>query len=218
MNKYQSYFNRLEANGSTKQEAKLNTTKRQQYNNFMNSNTLSEVYVNKETDPVHSIVSRIKTQGNFNKRRFLFKPDTPVGLGYFVEYNGFFYLSTEIVDSEIFPELIGELCNAEFPLQTDTKKEIIGYDDNKRPIPKITPVIENIPCVLTTKTYSAIENSLISLPEGTLNIKIPYNPTHVIKINYEIKMRGNTYKVTTISYENVIHEVGYIDIRLQVET
>ena len=71
MSEYQSYFGRLEANGSSKQEAMLNTTKRQQYNNFMNSNTLSEVYINRETEPVYSIVSRIKTSGNYNKRRFL---------------------------------------------------------------------------------------------------------------------------------------------------
>lgn len=218
MSKYQHYLDRVNSGGTTPTERTTSRTFSQVEKAFMNSRTLSEIFINRSNEIVHSIVSRVKTEGNFSKRRFLLKPKSKVELGYYVSYKDNHYLATEIIADEFFPELVCELCNAEFPLLLGKNKVITGKDDFGRPIESIVPILENIPCVLTTKTYSIIDNAPISLPEGSLNIKIPYNPQHPVGVNYEINIRNSTYKVTTISYENVVNEVGFIDIRLQVET
>jgi len=215
MSKYQHYIDRVNSGGLTPTEITSNRTALQVEKAFMNSRTLSKVQINRSEELTNAIVSRVKTEGNFSKRRFLLKPFSDVGLGFYVHHKGKFYLSTEIIEDDFFPELVCELCNAEFPLLTGSEKKTIGRDDFNRPITKNVQTIENVPCVLTTKAYSMIDNSPISLPEGSLNILIPYNPLIEVKVNYEIVVRGDTYKVTTVSHENVIGEVGYIDIRLE---
>lgn len=219
MSYFDAYKARVNSSGASMQEAIQNTTKRQAFNNIMNSPTLSYVRLNDEADLTPVIISDKET---FHKRVFLFVPDSVINVGdYVLQNDGATYLAVDkdIDDFGTYPQLIGELCNEVFVLKTDATKVITGYNDFGKPIYRDIGTRDlNIPCVLTTKIYSTVENSAIPLPDGSMIIRIPYNPLQIPKINYVFNHRGSPYKITTISYENVINEIGYIEMRLQRTT
>ena len=219
MGLYDAYRDRVKASGASMQDAIQNTTKRQAINNIMNSPTLSYVRLNDDIDLTPVIASDKET---FHKRVFLFVPDSAINVGDYVHQNdGVTYLAVDkdIDDFGTYPQLIGELCNETFSMKVDATRVIIGYNDFDKPITKdIGAQTHHIPCVLTTKIYSTVENSAIPLPDGSMIIRMSYNPLRIPKINYVFTHRGNPYKITTISYENVINEIGYIEMRLQRTT
>lgn len=210
MSKYQHYRNRVTIDGATMRDVIKNSTKRLQHANLMNSPSLSYVKVNSEEYPC--IVSDIDT---FKKRRFLFLPDTIVEAGSYIELQNLTYLVTEYALDDIYPQSIGELCNDTFDLVITTERIKVDEDVFGRPIYDTIDKIESIPCVVSTKTYSTAENNPIPLPDGSMTIKLPYKPDREIPLNYVIEKRGQQYQVTSVSYENVLNEVGFIEITLQ---
>ncbi|WP_341323367.1 hypothetical protein NSQ62_07805 [Solibacillus sp. FSL H8-0523] len=216
MGEYDAYRNRINASGSSMQDAVYQASKRKIINDFLNSPTLSKVRLNSNLDYHSVIISDIET---FYKRLILFLPETVLNVGDYVYHDDSIYLATDCKKYDLYPQLYVELCNETFVLTKEATKIIIGYDEFKRPIYESTaPTVFRIPCVMSTKIYSIVDNSAIPLPDGAMMIKLPYNPQQIPKINYIITLRNAQYKVTTISYEKVINEVGYVDIRLQRET
>lgn len=219
MTRYDAFRDRVKASGTSMQDATLKGTKRQAFNNIMNSPTLSYVRLNDDIDLTPVIASDKET---FHKRVFLFVPDSVINVGDYVHQTDnatYLAVDKDIDDFGTYPQLIGELCNDVFILKTDATKVIVGYNDFNRPIfREIGAQTHHVPCVLTTKIYSTVENSAVPLPDGSMIIRMTYNPLQIPKINYVFTHRENPYKVTTISYENVINEIGYIEIRLQRTT
>lgn len=214
MGKYDAYRNRVKANGSSFQENILDSTKKQQIQLMMNSPTLSYVKLNNETEDTPSIVSNVET---FIKRRFLFLPDTEVNVGDFIVHKEYTYLATDATKIEIYPELFGELCDEKFKIVLGKTRTIVDYDDFKRPIYDYVEDFIEVPCVTNTKIYSALSNSPIPLPAGAMIVKIPYSVDYKISINHRVKMKDAEYKVTDVKYDNVINEIGFIEINMQRE-
>lgn len=211
-----AYKARVKASGASMQDAVLQTTKRQAYKYIMDSPTLSYVRLNDNADMIPSIVSDKDT---FHKREYLFVPDTAVNVGDYIRQDDAIYLAVDQKKNEIYPQLIGELCNETFTLELgDPIKVITGYDDNKRPIYEFISSTETLPCVMTTKIPSTIENSAIPLPDGAMIVRIPFIEDKLPKVNYIFTHRDQQFKVTTISYEHVVDNVGFIEMRLQKET
>ncbi|MFS0643678.1 hypothetical protein [Siminovitchia sp. 179-K 8D1 HS] len=212
MSKYQAYRSRVQASGKTSGESLRNSTKIQQADYFMSSPSLSYVRLNNEESLSPSIVS---DENRFLKRRFLFLPDTVIKNGMYIEHDNFIYLITESTTDDIYPQAFAEICNDTFKVVTGTKKVEIDRDDFNRPIHEYIEEYKLVHCVLTTKAYSTAENAAIPLPDGTMLIKIPYNPNCKVSLNYLIEKREQKFKVTNVSYENVLNEIGYIEITLQ---
>lgn len=216
MNDFETYRNRINASGSNMQNAIYEASKRKVINDLLNSPTLTEVHLNFQSTTYLAIVSDKET---FHKRTVLFMPETIVNVGDYVLYDGFTYLATDCKRDMLYPQLYVELCNEKFPLIKEGTKTITGYDEFKRPIYQTTsPTTIQIPCVMETKIYSIVDNSAIPLPDGAMMMKLPYNPDQIPKVNYIITVHNAQYKVTTVSFENVINNVGYIEMRLQRET
>ncbi|WP_144509968.1 hypothetical protein [Bacillus sp. FJAT-22090] len=216
MNYLDAYKARVSPNGESMQDAVKATTKRQAINNIMNSPTRSFVRLNDNQDLTPVIVSDKET---FHKRIFLFIPDTDIKVGDYVHQDDATYLAVDQEKDELYPQLIGELCNDMFKFKIDATRVEIGKNDFGRPIYRDIGATElNIPCVMTNKIPSTVENSSIPLPDGAMIIRIPYIKDQIPKINYSFTHRGSPYKVTNVSYENVINEIGFVEIRLQRTT
>lgn len=213
MSDFKFYRDRLGVSGATMQESLVNSTKRQNQNYILNSPSKSDVRLNEEVETQPCIVSN---KESFNKRLFLFLPDTDIKIGDYIHHDTFTYLATDRNRNEIYPELLGELCNETYKIEKSSR-HIVGYDDMKRPIYDTIDASINLPCVMTTKTYSLVDNSPIPLPDGAMIVKLPYIETSIPKVNETFHHRDAQFKVTTISYENVINNVGVIEVRLQRE-
>ncbi|OXS74307.1 hypothetical protein B1B04_09275 [Lysinibacillus sp. KCTC 33748] len=64
-----------------------------------------------------------------------------------------------MVDDEIYPQLIGELYNTEFPIKTKEKSRWL-LTLLVRPIYKTEKINIKKPCIMTDKIYSQDDNSL----------------------------------------------------------
>lgn len=212
---FEAFRNRVQVDGSTNREALQNATKRVMANYMLDSPSLSYVSLGLENNiDIPAIVSDMDT---FYVRKFLFLPETKVNIGDYLIHDGFTYLATDKIENDIYPQLIGEVCNIDFPIYTETKRTKVGVDALGKPIYK-TDVISIIkPCVMDTKIYSQANNSPIPLPDGAMIIKLPYaiEDNQTPKINSTVMIYKEQYKVTTISYENVIDNVGVIEVQLQ---
>lgn len=140
-----------------------------------------------------------------------------IEIGNLIKIDDFYWLITTLPeDNKIYRKAEVELCNETFVLTFEGQRVEVGRDDFDRPIYNFTDsTTYNIPCVLSTKIYSTVDNSPIPLPDGSIMIKIPYKIGQIPPINYTFDYRGNPYKVTTIEYDNVINEKGFIEMRLQ---
>lgn len=214
MSKYKSYKDRIGASGSTMQEALQSSTKRQNHSFILNSPSKSNVMLNEEVETRPCIVSN---KESFNKRLFLFLPETIVKVGDYIHHDTFTYLATDANRNDLYPELTGELCNEVFKVKGASSKVKVGTDSFGRPIYETIAEEHELPCVMTTKTYSTADNSAIPLPEGAMIVKIPYIEDIAPKQNDEFKIWGEDYQITDVSYINVINGVGYVEIRLARE-
>lgn len=230
MHKYQAYISRVKPDGITFSDDTRNSTKRQAFESIMSSSTLSLVdemvlveqldktykLELKETKP--SIVSDIDS---FYKRRILFTPDTNIRLGSYIEHRDKMYLLTKVNDDDIYPDAEMEFCNYEFLIKGKEDKIQIGMNEfNKPKYEYFTQPDFTIPCVATSKQYSALDNSQMPLPTGAVYVYIPYHEKVIVPVNYEFNIHGDNYKVSSSSKINVLKDQwgnsqGYIEIRGQ---
>jgi hypothetical protein len=212
MSDFQAYRDRVNAMGNSIQESVINNSKQLTTEQMLNSPSLKYVKLN---DGIESLPCIVSDEDSFNKREFLFVPDSIINVGDYIHHDTFTYLATDRNRDDIYPELTGELCNETYKIITGQTKQTVGTDDFGRPIYDYIDEVDNVPCVMTTKIYSTIDNSAIPLPDGSMMIKLPYLVGTLPKVNDEFIHHESHYKVTTISYENVIADVGYVEIRLQ---
>lgn len=214
MSKYKSYRDRVKASGETIQDAVTDTTKRQTASFIMNSPSLKYVKLNDELITRPCIVS---DKDSFDIRKFLFLPDTIINVGDYIHYDSFIYLATDRKRDEIYPELTGELCNESYRFVKAQTRQVVGYDDFNRPIYDYIDEPYDIPCVMTTKSYSTADNSAIPMPDGSMILKLPYAEDMYPKKNDEFNHRDSQYQVTDVSFENVINGIGFVEVRLMWE-
>lgn len=217
MSAYSSYIARMKSQGETQADSTKKVTRRNQIDLIHNSPSRSDVILNNEENTRPAIVSDTET---FNKRRFLFLPDTEIEVGFYIQHDGITYLSTDRTTDPIYPQLFGEACNEIFPVF----KEKVLIDTGKTdvtgaPIYEQIDIYDDIPCVLESKVYSALSNSPIPLPTGALIVKVPYSAElpELVPINYTYTLRDAKYQVTELKYQFVLDEVGYVEIHLQRE-
>lgn len=213
-----SYRKRVMSSGKNIKEATMFETKMNQISYVMDSPSRSEVIINMdEVNPLPSIVSDVDT---FKYRKFLFCPDLKVYMGDYICHDNFIYLAVDQTTDQAFPQLYGQLCNFDFPLEQRIVENKIGEKPNHEPIIKKEITYLTKPCVMTTNIYSSFGNSQIVLPEGSMMIYLPFVENEPIpKLNQVIDTENAQYKVADLSYQKVIafgsKRRGYIEVRLQ---
>lgn len=181
---------------------------------FYQSPTLTNISVN-DTPNISSIVSLY--QKDFFDRTFLFEPDSEhANVGNYLKYKSYTYLVMKTNDDDIYPIVYGKLCNEDFLVPIETKKEkvvgargVVTYKD--------VHVTEKVPIVVDVKGYSIADNAILPLTEGRVVIYMQYKPLYVdkVKLNYEFELFNDSYKITDVQLDKVIDEVGYIVLSAQ---
>ncbi len=204
-----AYKARLKAEGSNIVEAVKQTTKNGNIQQILYSPTRSDVTVNDNEGLYPCIVSDMKT---FQKRRFLFLPDTEINLGDYIYHEGYTYLATDKTTSDTYPQLIGDVCNAEFPISTEITKVLIDKDDRGRPIYNEQINLNNVPCTVNSYYFQANETRNLLVPEGKVVVGVQYRADHTVKLNDEFDIHGVKYKVKDIDLTSLFNGKGVMNI------
>lgn len=215
---YSAYFDRLSAQGGSHQEATQNFTKRQAVNYIMSSPSRVSVYVMQLMEDVeskrfelirgyaqHAIVSN---KESFYRREVLAPPGAGFHLGLYLKYEDMYYLIVESNKDDIYLNSLMVLCNYSLEIVGDVIRIRDGTDEFGRPKWKEERIVYEIPCAIESKEYSIAENSPIPLPDGVINITIPYHENINIPVNYMATFNGETYQVTSANEEKVIAPIG----------
>lgn len=208
-----SYKARINAEGGTVSKSVNDSTKRTAKEQILNSPSRVDVKLNDDLVQLYPcIISDIET---FKKRRFLFIPDTLISIGDYVHHNNFTYLATERTTDDKFPQLIGELCNSQFPIySTVTKTPRLDadgkqmYDRYGKPLYDETLETVNKPCVVKSSYLQSSDTDQFMIPEGKITIILPYITPNNITLDYQFKMYDSDYRITNIDPTNIINGQG----------
>lgn len=222
---YESYRERLKANGGNVVDSTKLTTKRSQVKEITTSPLRADVYLNLDEADRHMCIPR--DVNTYEIRKFLFTPDTKIYKGDYIGFDGFTYLVIGANTSDTHPLATAQLCNFNIPVKTETVvnysiNSIVERESNGRPIYPSQTITTTKPCVMTAKIYSTADNSSVPLPDGSMSVLLPYIANDPLpELNQKITYEQSQYKVTDLIYQNVVSfgevKKGYVEIRLQRE-
>jgi hypothetical protein len=133
--------------------------------------------------------------------------------GYVVQFNNHDWIVVSLPENNVvYEKAILKLCNNKLLIKgnpvTITKindfgeeyEEVVSYDS-----------IE-IPCIVETTITFDDTDKAINLPEGRINVTIPYTEHEDIVIDKEFEMYGEKYKIIGIDYTQSINKEGLMII------
>jgi hypothetical protein len=133
--------------------------------------------------------------------------------GYVVQFNDHDWIIISLPENNvIYEKAVIKLCNSKLLMKGNpvivTKindfgeeyEEVVSYDS-----------IE-IPCVVETTITFDDTDKAINLPEGRINVTIPYTEHEDIVIGKEFEMYGEKYKIIGIDYTQSINKEGLMII------
>lgn len=215
----ESYLARLNVGGGSIQGAADRNTKLTIERLINNSQSRSTVGLHSKDNLHYSIVSDIDT---YEKRRFLFHPDTKTYKGDYIFHDNFTYLITEHTIDDKMPQSIALLCNYDFPVKDENYETdiIVGYQANGMPIWKTNKITNTVSCAITSKIYSQVDNAILAIPDGALIGYLPYRPNEPMpELDQEVLIYDAQYYVSDIIKTNILKfngiEKGYLELRLQ---
>lgn len=135
--------------------------------------------------------------------------------GSVVEYkdNKWIVITYVLSDHEIYDKGVIEICNNTLVIETDPIQTLTGYDPMGRPIYVETPSTPlEIPCITTTSIKDYEKGVGTNLPDGILQITIPYLEHEKLAINTNFNMYNGNYKIVGLNYSDVINQNGIIKI------
>lgn len=210
----EKYIKRLNDEGVNSKDAYLNQSKIIAKQQILNSPNLYNVYLNLDETVTYYCIARDK--GSYEKRKFIFLPDTEVNLGDYITQDNLVYLLTGKDTNEVTPQFIGDFCSAEFPVKYADQKVEIGKDDLGRPVYDIIEgEVKMLPCVPKmndASTSIADTNNPINLLDNQVMITIPYTEAPSIKYNEKFKLFNDTYRIIRIDPSKSINKVGVLRI------
>lgn len=209
MSYFETYRSRLLSQGNSSAESVINTTKQVVNNSFDTSLSTKTVLI----DGV-SIVAIVNQGKNSEEKSILFKPDTVIDKGTVVTIDSLNYLVMDFEANEVYPVAKVKLCNSTFPIQSDKTQVLIGTDDFGDPIYEYQEgTTENVPCIVETTVTSDSVDEAINLPEGRINVTIPFKDNPNIAEGKEFLMYGSTYQITGIDYTKSLNKKGILIIQ-----
>lgn len=209
MSYFETYRSRLLSQGNSSAESVINTTKQVVNNSFDTSLSTKTVLI----DGV-SIVAIVNQGKNSEEKSILFKPDTVIDKGTVVTIDSLNYLVMDFEANEVYPVAKVKLCNSTFPIQSDKTQVLIGTDDFGDPIYEYQEgTTENVPCIVETTVTSDSVDEAINLPEGRINVTIPFKVNPNIVEGKEFQIYGSTYQITGIDYTKSFNQKGILTIQ-----
>lgn len=202
------YKKRLLSYGNDERDVVLNNTKNIINNSFTNSFGYSVVKIN-DVDTEVIVVNK----DDSTQKELLIRPDQTVKKGATVLVGTQYYLVTDFNGNGINQKAKIKLCNSTFTLKGSKIQTIVEYNDFGEPIYDETNTSDIlIPCIAETSITIDNTDNAINLPEGRINITIPYTEHEDIAIDKEFVMYGEKYKIMGIDYTQSINKEGLIII------
>lgn len=202
------YKKRLLSYGNDERDVVLNNTKNIINNSFTNSFGYSVVKIN-DVDTEVIVVNK----DDSTQKELLIRPDQTVKKGATVLVGTQYYLVTDFNGNGINQKAKIKLCNSTFTLKGSKIQTIVEYNDFGEPIYDETNTSDIlIPCIAETSITIDNTDNAINLPEGRINITIPYTEHEDIAIDKEFVMYGEKYKIMSIDYTQSINKEGLIII------
>ena len=142
----------------------------------------------------------------------MFRPGESVAEGEIIKIDNKYWLFYNFNYDDFNPKGYLELCNEVFKVQIDTEKEIVGEDDLGRPIYDETPIYHETRCVARGQLLNTRMNKddPINLPDGRINVAIPYVENNGVEVGVEFTIFDNKYKIRDIDFSNVLDGIGII--------
>lgn len=211
MNSLEKFKKRMEMKGSSVVESVANRSRRVLDDMFSTSPSYHIVEVDGEK--VESIIHRTN---QYNIKQIHFKYDYEVNVGSIIAYEDKMYLLLE-KDKDVLNSFAKmEECNSTIEVQVGESERVkIGEDERGRPIYDHITKYKNEPCIIRDKYYSSNDNSQLPLPEGKLDILLKYQDASNLVVNYEFNIQKKDYKVSDLSYVDVVNEVGVMKIHAE---
>lgn len=209
MSYFDTYRSRLLSQGNSSAESVINTTKQVVNNSFDTSLSAKTILV----DGVSMIA--IVNQGDTSEEKsILFKPDTVIDKGTVVTIDSLNYLAMDFEANEVYPVAQVKLCNSTFPIQSDKTQVLKGYNEFDEPIYEYTESPpENVPCIVEAKITSDSVEEAINLPEGRLNVVIPFREHPDIAEGKQFTMYGSSYQIIGIDYTKSVNKKGILTLQ-----
>lgn len=205
---FELYKKRLLSYGSNEKEVMLNNT--QHIINKLFTETLGYQIV--KIDDVETEVIVIN-KDDFTQKELLLRPNQTVKIGAKILIETQYYLVVDFNGNGINQKAKIKLCNNTFTLKGSITEVIVDYNDFGEPI---TETISSgdiiLPCIVETKILDDQIDEAINLPEGRINVTIPYTEHEDIAIDKEFIMYGEKYKIIGIDYTKSIDKEGLITI------
>lgn len=208
MNYFETYKTRLQAYGNNSEEAYINGTKHVINKSFDESLFSTVIPI----DDVDTDV--IINQGrNSDEKIILLRPDCSTYRGAIAKIEGFNFLIIDFDRNKVYPIAKAQICNNTFTIKGEPTQTIIGYDHRGAPIYETVQGEDfEIPCIAETRVFSATENQPINLPEGRLQVTLPYVENSALEIDKEFTMYGTNYKIINVDKTKSINGIGLIII------
>lgn len=200
------YVKRLKLIGDNATDAQIKRSQTFMDRQFETSPSYYKIIV--DDNMVGAVVNRTNDPKE-KKVHFLY--DYEIDIGSVVLFKNHNYLVTEKDRDEVYNFAKMSFCNGLLKIETDRKREIIGYEGN-RPIFDYVITYKDEPCVVDSKYYSSNENAQLPLPEGKLSILLKHQEIPNLGVNKVFHMFDKKYKVVDIGYTNVYQDVGFIEI------
>jgi hypothetical protein len=205
---FELYKKRLLSYGNDEKDAVLNNTQHMINKSFADSFGYSVVKI----DDVDTEVIIINKDDSTQKE-LLLRPNQTVKKGATVLIGMQYYLVIDFNGNGINQKAKIKLCNNTFILKGSTTEIIVGYNDFGEPITETMSSGDIvIPCIVETKILDDETEQAINLPEGRINVTIPYTEHEDIAIDKEFEMYGEKYKIIGIDYTQSINKEGLLII------
>lgn len=209
MDAFNRFVKRHDDKGANSNEAKLNNSKITFNEQFTSSPSYIIVKVNSiDTDSI------VNAESKYDEKLISFRPDTSVNIGSVIEYKSQNYLLLSFFDNEIFPKGKIKLCNSTYTLPGITTRTQVGTNQFGEPIWSYTTTDPTLlPCIVETTITSDDTDEAINLPEGTIQVTIPYTEHESIGDGVEFTMYGAEYATIGIDYTKSIGGIGLLIIK-----
>jgi hypothetical protein len=112
-----------------------------------------------------------------------------------------------------------KVCNNLFPIKQDEMRVLLRdadgnpiLDGRGRPQYTTEIVLVTAPCIVESRYSFTRGEQQIALAEDRIEVIVGYVESENLKLDFEFKMYGDTYKVKNIDYSNVINGEGILII------
>lgn len=212
-NYYSENINYFKLNtNSTSVDKLVSDSKEIVNNNFTNSLFNEIIFINGiET------IAIVKQEKKSEEKIIILRPDNRIELGSIIRINDFNYLAINSLSNgiySIYPTTKVKLCNSTYHLPGKIEKVQIGVNEFGLPIwdyVESEPIL--LPCVVETTITSDDTNEAINLPEGTIQVTLPFTEHEDLTESKKFTMYGSSYEIIGIDYTKVVNSSGLLVIK-----